>query len=124
VSYLSNFPHIRGIILELQLVYTSIVYRIVNVICTNFYIYDDILIQLCLVGCFPPFIYLVLLHNIYNIKVIRLPNKYQINYHFLDMLIGLGGAIVIVIIIKRKVALNANVFRTVSSAEAILFLER
>jgi hypothetical protein len=123
VSCLTNFPHNCGIILELQLEYTSIVYHIVHVIYTNFYIYDDIKIRLLLVGCFLPFIYLVLLHTIYNIKVI-LPNQYKICYHLLDMLIGLVEAIVIVMIINKKVGLEANVFHKVSLEEVILFLRR
>jgi hypothetical protein len=123
VSCLTNFPHNCGIILELQLEYTSIVYHIVHVIYTNFYIYDDIKIRLLLVGCFLPFIYLVLLHTIYNIKVI-LPNQYKICYHLLDMLIGLVEAIVIVMIINKKVGLEANVFHKVSLEEVILSLRR
>jgi hypothetical protein len=47
VSCLSNFPHNFGIILEILMGYTSIVYHIVQVIYTNFYIYDDIKIRFC-----------------------------------------------------------------------------
>ena len=102
---LSNFAHNRGIVLELQLGYTSIVYHIVNGIYTNFYIYDGIKIRLSLEGCFLAFIYLVLFPTIYDIEVILLSNQYKTFYHLLVMSIGLAGVVVIVIIINRKVEL-------------------